>query len=314
MSERALIFGITGQDGSYLAEILLAKGYEVHGVYRRTSTGNLKNIEHILADVTLHRGDLGDSGSIQRVIERVAPQEIYNEADQDNVGWSHDLPHYSVQVTYGAVAVMLETIKGTATRFFQPASSTMFGGAPHPQNEQTPFDPQSPYACAKTAAYYLVRHYRAAHNVFASTAILYNHDSPRRTEDYLLHKICHSAVRVSENEQDAILLGNLDMRVDIGYAKEYMETAQTIMQQNKPDDFVIATGVGYKIQNLAEMALTCLGVSPEGKVKVNPDYDQRLLPAKGSPSVIGDITKAKECFGFSPEYHGNKLIEVLLGV
>jgi GDPmannose 4,6-dehydratase len=308
----ALIFGITGQDGSYLAEILLEKGYEVHGVHRRTSTGNLENIKHLVEPIsrlTLHHGDLADATSIYRIIDEVRPTEIYNEADQDNVGWSHDTPAYSAAITYGAVATMLEVIRTRdwSIKFFQPVSATMFGQETFCQNEHTPLDPGSPYACAKAGAYHLVRHYRRKYDVFASTGILYNHDSPRRSEEYLMHKICKSALRISQGHQDHIALGNLDLHVDIGYAREFMENAWRLMELDYPDDFVLATGQGYTIRYLAEMALFHLDVDLAGKVVVNPEYDR-----KDSPTLIGCIDKAKGAFGFEPKYHGSKLIGLLL--
>jgi len=307
---RALIFGITGQDGSYLAEILLENGYEVYGVYRRTSTGNLRNIQRILDKITLIRGDLTDSTSIVNAIQYASADEIYNEADQDNVGWSFDLPAYSAAVTYGAVGVMLEEIKTSCpeTKFFQPVSATMFGDCPPPQDERSSFSPQSPYACAKLGAYHLVRYYRESYGMFASSAIMFNHDSPRRSEEYLLHKICASALRIKRGQQERILLGNLTLRVDIGYAREYMQAAHSMLQLDNPNDFVIGTRVGYEIQSLAEMALDILDLNPSGKISIDPEFNR----SSEEPTLMANIAKATNAIGFAPKYHGFSLIRLLL--
>ncbi|MCK4791162.1 MAG: GDP-mannose 4,6-dehydratase, partial [Desulfobacteraceae bacterium] len=231
--KKALIFGVTGQDGSYLADVLLDKGYEVHGMARRSATGNTKNIEHLIRDEEvfnrrffLHRGDLADATSIYRIIDSVEPHEVYNEADQDHVVWSYDMVGYSTDITGSAVGRILEAIKqvNSSIRFFQPCSSHMFGKPQDsPQTEMTPFNPQSPYACAKVMAYYLTRYYREAFGMFASTAILYNHESPRNTTEYVTRKITTSAARIALGKQDKLILGDLSARIDWGYSKEYME-------------------------------------------------------------------------------------------
>ena len=246
--KKALIFGITGQDGSYLAEILLAKGYQVHGMIRRSATGNTVNIDHLLQDkrifgkrLFLHKGDLADQTSIYRVINEVRPSELYNEADQDHVSWSYDMVDYSSDITGAAVARILETIRqiDPKIRFFQPCSSNMFGKTESEyQNEFTKFNPQSPYACAKAYAYYITRYYREAFGLFASTAILYNHESPRRTPEYVTRKITQSVARIKLGKQKELKLGDLSAHIDWGYAKEYMEAAWRILQCDKADDFV----------------------------------------------------------------------------
>src|SRR5262249_15747513 len=225
---KALILGVTGQDGSYLAEILLEKGYEVHGMVRRSATGNTRNIEHLKDRLTLHRGDLADSTSLYRIIRTVQPRELYNEADQDHVRWSFDTPEYSYDITGSAVGRLLEIVRQVdpSIRVFQPCTSNMFGNVTQwPQTEETPFRPQSPYACAKLLGLGLGRHYRETYGMFVSTAILYNHESPRRTEEYVTRKITRAAARIKAGVQDRLSLGDLSAAIDWGYAREYMEAA-----------------------------------------------------------------------------------------
>lgn len=238
----ALITGITGQDGSYLADILLGKGYKVHGLYRHSSTGNFKNIESIKHRLNLHQGDITDPSSIYRIIRACDPHEIYNTADQDNVDWSFNIPRLSVDVTYGGAFNLLEAVKTlppsdrNRTRVFIPVSAMMFGDAPAPQNEETRFNPQSPYACAKVAVYHLARYYRQVHGMFVSTAILYNHDSERRQGSYLLHNLVKAAI-----QKKTVSLYDLDSPMDIGYASDYMRDVVTTMEFDKPDDYVISS-------------------------------------------------------------------------
>tara|TARA_Y100000310_G_scaffold204358_1_gene204622 strand:- start:10587 stop:12752 length:2166 start_codon:yes stop_codon:yes gene_type:complete len=309
--KRALIMGITGQDGSYLAEILLEKGYEVHGMYRRSATGNTKNIKHILDKIKLYKGDLADATSLYRIISEVKPDEIYNEADQDHVAWSYEIPAYSYDITASAVGRMLEIVKqiDPKIKVFQPLSSTMFGDASEiPQKETTTFAPQSPYACAKLMAYFLAKYYREVHGMFVATAIFYNHDSPRRGEEYLLHKICASAVRISKGTQDKLMIGALDLPVDIGYAKEYMETAWKIMQADEPEDFIVSTGESSLIRDLIDEAFKQVGVDPKGKVEIDPNFAR---PGK-QIELVGDITKAKEKLGFEIKTTTKDLIKILI--
>src|SRR3989344_2041340 len=230
--KKALILGITGQDGSYLAEVLLEKGYEVHGLYRKSATGNTRNIEHILDKITLHRGDLLDATSLYRVIQEVQPEEIYNEADQDHVGWSNDMVDFQYNVTGAAVGRILEIIKqiNPKIKFFQPLSSNIFGKAVEkPQTENPPFRPQSPCACGKVLAYVVSKFYRETYGMFVATAIFYNHESPRRPEEYVTRKITKAAARISLGLQENVELGDLSAKIDWGYAGEYMEAAWNIM-------------------------------------------------------------------------------------
>jgi GDPmannose 4,6-dehydratase len=309
--KKALIFGITGQDGSFLAEILLEKGYEVHGFIRRSATGNKKNIIHILDNITLHRGDLADTTSIYRAIKDVNPDEIYNEADQDHVSWSYDSVGYSCDITGAAVGRMLEIVRqiNPKIKFFQPVSSNIFGRtAETPQTEETPFRPQSPYAAAKVLAYVISRYYRDVFGMFVSTGIFYNHESPRRTEEYVTHKITKAAVRISMGLQKKLYLGNLDTKLDFGYAKEYMEAAYNIMQLDKPDDFIICTGEVHSIQEFLEEAFHLIGLDPKKYV----EFDARFARPGKTTTLVGDNSKAKKAFGFEPKIKFKQLVRILI--
>ena len=300
----ALILGIGGQDGSYLADILLERGCAVHGLYRHSSVNNLTRIEHIRDRVTLHQGDITDPSSVLRVLQTVGPDEVYNEADQDHVGYSLDTPGVSFDVTARATATTLEMVRlvDKSIRFFQPCSATMFGDAPSPQDENTPHNPQSPYACAKTAAYHLARYYRQAYGMFVSTAIMYNHDSPRRDGEYLLHQICRQALNGSE-----IVVGDPGMVVDIGYARDYMAGAVDILQQKKPDDFILASGLCYTIHAIAGRVTTILRQS-----SYTVRADKTLLRPGKQPTLVGDIGKAYRAFRFSPDCSMNNLLSMIL--
>lgn len=316
--KKALIFGVTGQDGSYLAEILLEKGYEVHGMVRRSATGNTRNIDHLIKgsqlfdhSFFLHRGDLADPTSIYRIINTVRPHEIYNEADQDHVSWSFDMVGYSVDITGAAVGRILEIIKqiDTSIRFFQPCTSNMFGKTDIiPQTESTPFNPQSPYACAKVFAYYLTRYYREAFGIFASTGIFYNHESPRRTAEYVTRKITKSVARIACGKQDKLTLGDLSARIDWGYAREYMETAWKILQLDKPDDYIIATGEAHSVKEFVDEAFAVVNLRAEDYV----DSDQSLFRPTQTGILIGDTTKARKAFEFEPKVRFKELVKVMM--
>ncbi len=331
IKKRALILGVTGQDGSYLAEFLLKKNYEVHGMYRKSATGNLKNIEHILNRINLHRGDLGDMSSLYRIIAEVKPAEIYNEADQDHVGWSNDSPLYSHDITTGGPIRVLEIIRQTnpSIKFFQPLSSNMFGELSEneaTQNEKTPLNPVSPYACAKTAAHHWVSYYRNVHNIFASTGIFFNHESPRRTEDYVTRKITKAVAKISQGLQDKLCLGNIgNPKIDWGFSPEFMKTAWEIMQLKKPDDFVIGTGETHSVKEFAEAAFNFVGIPIGWKgqginevgynketgreiVKINPDF----FRPSNTASLKADSRKAREAFGFNPRYKFIEIVEMMV--
>lgn len=310
MKKRSLILGITGQDGSYLAEILLEKGYEVHGLIRRSATGNTRNIDHLLERITLHRGDLADATSLYRTIAAVRPREIYNEADQDHAGWSYDLPDYASDITGSAPGRILEIIRqiDTTIKFFQPLTSNMFGLTKEvTQNEETPLRPQSPYACAKVYAWTLTKYYREVHKIFASTAIFFNHESPRRTESYVSRKITKTAARISLGLQKKLFLGDTDAQIDFGYAKEYMEVAWQIMQLPQPNDFVIGTGEAHSVREFAEAAFKAVGLDAARYIETDPKL---LRPGKTS-TLIADYSKAKKVFGYEPQVKFKELITIM---
>ena len=318
MVKKALVFGVTGQDGSYLAEILLAKDYEVYGVIRRSATGNTKNIDHLISNKEifnsrffLSRGDLTDNLSIFRIINEIQPDEIYNEADQDHVGWSYDMVNYSLTVTGVAVGSILEAIYqiNPEIRYFQPCSSNMFGLVDDElQNESTPFNPQSPYACAKVMAYFLTKYYREAFGIFASTAIFYNHESPRRPVEYVTRKISQSAAKIALGKQNKLVLGDLSARIDWGYAKEYMEAAWQILQLENADDFIIATGEAHSVEEFVNETFKVLGLDVEKYVSSSSEF---FRPTKTS-TLIGDFTKANVAFGFDPQVKFKQLVKLMV--
>jgi GDPmannose 4,6-dehydratase len=309
--KRALILGITGQDGSYLAEILLAKGYEVHGLIRRSATGNTVNIEHLLQDMTLHRGDLADAPSLYQTIAASMPDEIYNEADQDHAGWSYSLVDYASDITGAAPGRILEIIRqvNPKIRFFQPLTSNMFGlTETQTQNEETPLNPQSPYACAKVYAWSLAKYYRNVHKIFASCAIFYNHESPRRTDSYVTRKITKAAARISLGVQEKLFLGDLSAKLDFGYAKEYMEAAWSILQLDRADDFVIGTGEAHSVQEFLEEAFRLCTLNVQDRVTIDP---QLFRPGKTS-TLIADFAKAKKAFGYEPKVKFHDLVRIMV--
>ncbi len=316
--KKALVLGVTGQDGSYLAEVLLEKGYEVHGMVRRSATGNTRNIQHLIDDPGLFnqrfflcRGDLADATSLYRIISQVKPQEIYNEADQDHVSWSYDMVGFSADITGAAVGRLLEIIKqlDSSIRYFQPCTSNMFGRTDTVlQNEETPFHPQSPYACSKILAYHMTRYYREAFGIFASTAILYNHESPRRTVEYLTRKVTRAVARIARGKQQTLMLGDLSAKIDWGYSREFMEAAWSILQAPAPDDFVIATGEAHSVREWVDEAFAIVGLDPD-KYLVS---DERFMrPTKTSP-LVGDIAKARRTFGFDPKVKFKELVRLMV--
>jgi len=311
MKKKALILGITGQDGSYLAELLLKKGYEVHGLVRRSATGNTKNIDHILPKIIVQPGDLADATSLYRIIQKVRPQEIYNEADQDHAGWSYNTPDYSSDITGAAVGRILEIIRQTdkKIRYFQPLTSNIFGKTTiYPQNENTPVRPQSPYACAKVYAWTLVRYFRDVHGLFAACGIFYNHESPRRTDAYVTHKIAKAAARIAKGLDKSLTLGDIDVSIDFGYAKEYVEAIWKILQLDRPDDFIIGTGEAHTVREFLEESFHLVGLDPYKYVK----FDKKLFRPGKTGLLIADITKAKKAFGFSPRVRFGDLVKLLV--
>jgi GDPmannose 4,6-dehydratase len=308
--KKVLIFGITGQDGSYMAELLLEKGYEVHGLIRKSATGNRKNIMHLLDKITLHKGDLADTTSIYRIISNVMPSELYNFADQDHVSWSYDSVDYSFDITGATVGRILEIIKqiNPKIKFFQPVSSNMFGKANGVLTEESPFRPQSPYGCAKAFAYILTRYYRDVFGLFASTAIFYNHESPRRNEEYVTRKITKAVARISKGLQKKLYLGDMDIKIDFGYAKDYVEAAWKILQLDKPDDFIICTGELHSIREFAEEAFKCAGLKADDYIEI----DKKLLRPGKTAELVGDFSKAKKAFGYKPKVKFSELVRIMV--
>lgn len=308
---KALILGINGQDGSYLAEVLLGKGYEVHGVIRRTATGNTKNIEPILDRIQLHFGDLADPISLYNIINQTRPHEIYNEADQDHAGISFMIPAYNFDVTGAAVGRLLEIVRqiDTSIKFFQPVTSNMFGLTTEcPQNEQTLFNPMNPYACSKVFAHSLCQMYRQAFGMFVCVGIFYNHESPRRTESYVTRKITRSVARIKGGMQDKLVLGDLSAHIDWGYSKEYMEAAWQIMQLDRPDTFVIGTGEARSVKEFVDEAFAYVGLDQQHYVETSQQF---FRPAQNS-ILQADITKAQETFGFNPRVKFKELVAIMM--
>jgi GDPmannose 4,6-dehydratase len=312
------VLGVTGQDGSYLAEILLSKGYEVHGLARKSSTGNTKNIDHLLENPQifdrhffLERGDLADTTSLYRVVSDVRPHEVYNEADQDHVGWSYAMPGYSYDITGAAVGRILEILRqiDKTVRFFQPITSNVFGKPVEvPQHESSGLNPQSPYACAKVLALVLVRHYRETYGMFCVNGILYNHESPRRTDEYVTRKITKAAARISRGLQKDLALGDISAQIDWGYAREYMETAWAAMQQPEPGDYIIASGETKSVAEFAKAAFATVGLESDDFVRT----DASLMRPSTTGRLVGDISKARAKLGFGPHVKLPELIQLMV--
>ena len=319
MQKTALITGITGQDGSYLAEFLLEKGYEVHGIHRRSSISNMGRIEHLLDKITLHDGDLTDSSSLVRIINRVKPDEIYNLAAQSHVQVSFDVPEYSGDVDALGTLRVLEAVRilglTEKTKIYQASTSELYGKVEEvPQSETTPFHPYSPYAVAKQYAFWMTKEYREAYGMFACNGILFNHESERRGETFVTRKITLAAGRIAEGLQDHLELGNMDSLRDWGYAKDYVECMWLILQQDKPDDFVIATGEQHTVRDFTEKAFAVNGITLrwEGTGLDEKGYDAatgKMLvcvnPQWFRPTDVdnlwGDPTKAKTVLGWNPQ-------------
>jgi GDPmannose 4,6-dehydratase len=318
--KRALITGITGQDGSYLTELLLGKGYEVHGIIRRASTFNTDRIDHIYQDphfpdarLYLHYGDLSVSGQMNDLIYNIKPDEIYHLGAQSHVRVSFDMPEYTGDVTGIGTVRLLEAIRktGVKTKFYQASSSEMYGSAPAPQNEQTPFEPRSPYAAAKLYAYWLVRNYREGYKFFVSNGILFNHESPRRGETFVTRKISRAVARIRFGLQDKLYLGNLEARRDWGYAPEYVEAMWLMLQQDSPDDFVIGTGESHSVREFCELAFSEAGIELEwrgtganevGLIK-SISQDIPCFRASVMPDLSGEILMETDASILKPSPH-----------
>jgi GDPmannose 4,6-dehydratase len=317
MAKKALITGITGQDGSYLAELLLDKGYEVHGLIRRSSSFNTGRIDHLYRDpheksarLFLHFGDLLDGSSLRRVVSAVAPTEIYNLAAQSHVRVSFDQPVYTVETGAIGTLLLLEALRDTQVpaRFYQASSSEMFGASPPPQNESTPLRPRSPYACGKVYSFWQVVNYREAYGLFACNGILFNHESPRRGETFVTRKITRAATRIKEGLQAKLYLGNLDARRDWGFAGDYVEAMWRMVQQDRPDDFVIATGQMHSVRELAEAAFGCVGLDWKQFVEI----DERYKRPTEVDALQGDASKARSVLGWQPKVDFAALVKMMV--
>lgn len=320
--KKGLITGITGQDGSYLAELLLKKKYQVHGIIRRASTFNTHRIDHIFQDphekkrqLTLHYGDLADANTIRRLIHEIQPDEIYNLAAQSHVRVSFDIPEYTANVTALGTLRLLEAIKdfqntsGKKIRFYQASSSEMFGSTPPPQNEQTLFHPRSPYGIAKAFAYWSTVNYREAYDIFASNGILFNHESPRRGETFVTRKITRGVARILAGLDKKLYLGNLDARRDWGYAPEYVEAMWRMLQHDKPDDFVIGTGQAHSVKDFVQTAFSTVGIDNWQKyIAVDPRYHR---PAEVE-HLIADTSKARQELGWQPKTNFETLVKIMV--
>lgn len=347
--KRALITGITGQDGSYLAEVLLENGYEVHGLIRRASTFNTDRIDHIYKDphlpetrLFLHYGDLSVSGQITELIYNIEPDEIYHLGAQSHVRVSFDMPEYTGDVTGLGTARLLEAIRktGVKTKFYQASSSEMYGSAPAPQSETTPFEPRSPYAAAKVYSYWLVRNYREGYNLYACNGILFNHESPRRGETFVTRKITRAVARIKYGLQDKLYLGNLEARRDWGYAPEYVEAMWLMLQQDNPDDLVIGTGESHSVREFCELSFREAGMEIEWKgsgteeegifaglsdsstlsgdsfrlpvgatvIAIDPNY---FRPTEVE-FLLADAKKAREILGWEPRITFKELVGIMV--
>ena len=319
MSKRALITGITGQDGSYLAELLLDKGYEVHGIIRRASTFNTRRIEHLYQDpheeharLYLHYSDLTDGQGLTNVILDTEPDEIYNLGAQSHVRVSFDNPLYTQDVTGAGALRVLEAArqlnKHKDVRVYQASSSEMFGDAPAPQSENTPFQPRSPYACAKVFAFHQTVNYREAYGLFATNGILFNHESPRRGETFVTRKVTRAATRIAAGAQDRLYMGNLDAKRDWGYAKDYVKAMWLMLQHHEPDDFVVATNETHTIRELLDVAFARVNLDWNDYVQI----DQRYFRPTEVPVLLGDCSKAAAVLNWTPETSFRELVEIMV--
>jgi len=317
MAKCALITGITGQDGSYLAELLLSKGYEVHGIIRRASTFNTSRLEHIYTDphqqtaLKLHYGDLSDASALARLIGKIVPDEVFNLAAQSHVRVSFDSPEYTADITATGAVRLLEALRetGVKTRYYQASSSEMYGQVQEiPQRETTPFYPRSPYGCAKVYAYWITVNYRESYGLFACNGILFNHESPRRGETFVTRKITRAIAHIQAGLQDKLYLGNLDAKRDWGYAKEYVEAMWLMLQQDQPDDYVIATNETHSVREFLEVAFAHAGLDWRKYVEMDPNY---LRPAEVD-LLIGDYSKARTKLGWSPKTTFNALAKLMV--
>jgi len=317
-TKRALITGITGQDGSYLADLLLTKGYEVHGLIRRSSSFNTERIDHLYRDphdpetrLFLHYGDLSDGSALANLLAKVQPEEIYNLAAQSHVRVSFDVPEYTGDITGLGTVRLLEAIRdvGLKPKFYQASSSELYGKVVEtPQRETTPFHPRSPYAAAKAYAYYITQNYREAYGMFAVNGILFNHESPRRGETFVTRKITRALGRIKAGLQDKLFLGNLDAKRDWGFAGDYVEAMWMMLQADVPDDYVVATGETHSVREFLEVAASHAGVDVGERVVVDPRY---FRPAEVA-LLLGDPTKVRKALGWKPKVDFRGLVKMMV--
>ncbi len=316
-AKRALVTGITGQDGSYLAELLLSKGYEVHGLIRRSSTFNTDRIDHIYVDphtpdarLKLHFGDLTDGSRLVTLIDQIRPHEVYNLAAQSHVRVSFDEPEYTGDATGLGTIRLLEAIRATGSeaRFYQASSSEMFGATPPPQSEETPFYPRSPYGVAKVYSYWITKNYREAYGIFASNGILFNHESPRRGDTFVTRKITRAVARIAAGAQDVLYMGNLDAVRDWGYAPEYVEAMWRMLQHDTPEDFVVATNTAYTVRDFLQFSFSHVGLDWEKYVR----FDERYLRPTEVDALVGDYGKAERLLGWTPKVLTPRLAQIMV--
>lgn len=344
--KKAIVTGITGQDGSYLAEFLLSKGYEVHGIIRRASTFNTGRIDHIYQDshdpnarLFLHFGDLSDAEQINNLVYNIKPDEIYHLGAQSHVRVSFDIPEYTGNVTALGTVRLLEAVRrsGHKIKFYQASSSEMFGAAPAPQSEDTAFQPQSPYAAAKAYAYWMTKNYREGYGIFACNGILFNHESPRRGETFVTRKITRAIANIFAGRQKKLFLGNLDAKRDWGYAPDYVEAMWLMLQQDRADDYVVGTGESYSVRDFVEKAFRCVGIDiswrgegietkgiaekVEPCIKAPPyikigatviEIDPRYFRPNEVDCLCADIAKAKKQLGWRPKVKFDELVEIMV--
>jgi GDPmannose 4,6-dehydratase len=311
VKRKAFITGITGQDGSYLAEILLEKGYEVFGMVRRSSTFNRSRIDHLFGQIELVYGDLGDGSSLNQLMRTIRPDEVYNLGAQSHVRVSFDIPEYTADVVAVGTLRLLDAIRegDLRCRFYQASSSEMFGKVDvSPQNEDTPFHPRSPYAVAKVFGHWITRNYREAYGMYAVNGILFNHESPRRAESFVTRKITVGLGGILRGERKELVLGNLEAKRDWGFARDYMEGAWSMLQQGEPDDYVLATGEAHSVQEFLEEAFTYGGLDWREYVKTDPRY---FRPAEVDV-LMGDYSKAKEKLGWEPTVRFEQLVRMMV--
>ncbi|WP_341924220.1 GDP-mannose 4,6-dehydratase [Nocardioides psychrotolerans] len=317
MTKKALITGITGQDGSYLAELLLGKGYEVHGLIRRASTFNTARIDHLYQDphdpaarLFLHYGDLSDGARLVTLMHEIEPDEVYNLAAQSHVRVSFDEPEHTGDTTGVGAMRLLEAVRmaGIQCRYYQASSSEMFGATPPPQHEETPFYPRSPYGAAKVYAYWVTRNYREGYGMFAVNGILFNHESPRRGETFVTRKVTRAVARIQAGMDDYVYMGNLDSVRDWGYAPEYVEGMWRMLQADEPDDFVLATGGNFTVRDFVVTAFEHAGLDWEKHVK----FDERYLRPTEVDALVGDAGKAERILGWKPQVQTDELARIMV--